>query len=155
MQTRKVAYNILNHFDAFKEKIPVLLDESLNKYSGISNKDRNRIIASVNEVVRFRGLLDHIIEKGSKRKIQHVNPKIRNVLRLGLYELLFDKLIPDFAAIHSSVELAKRNINKKSSSIVIITHNIREKVMLKAIKEINNMKRINNKVKFIRIEKSL
>jgi hypothetical protein len=27
--------------------------------------------------------------------------------------------------------------------------------MLKAIKEINNMKRINNKVKFIRIEKSL
>jgi hypothetical protein len=27
--------------------------------------------------------------------------------------------------------------------------------MLKAIKEINNMKRINNKVKFIRIEKNL
>ena len=83
MQTRKVAYNILNHFDSFKEKIPVLLDRSFNKYSGISNKDRNRIIASVNEVVRFRGLLDHIIEKGSKKKIQHVNPKLRNVLRLG------------------------------------------------------------------------
>ena len=41
------------------------------------------------------------------------------------------------------------------ASIVIITHNIKEKVMLKAIKEINNMKRINNKVKFIRIEKNL
>jgi len=118
MQTRKVAYNILNHFDSFKEKIPVLLDQSFNKYSGISNKDRNRIIASVNEVVRFRGLLDHIIEKGSKRKIQHVNPKLRNVLRLGLYELLFDELVPDFAAIHSSVELAKRNINRRSSSMV-------------------------------------
>ena len=118
MQTRKVAYNILNQFDSFKEKIPVLLDRSFNKYSGISNKDRNRIIASVNEVVRFRGLLDHIIEKGSKRKIQHVNPKLRNVLRLGLYELLFDKLVPDFAAIHSSVELSKRNINRRSSSMV-------------------------------------
>jgi len=118
MQTRKVAYNILNHFDSFKEKIPVLLDQSFNKHSGISNKDRNRITASVNEVVRFRGLLDHIIEKGSKRKIQHVNPKLRNVLRLGLYELLFDKLVPDFAAIHSSVELAKRTINRKSSAMV-------------------------------------
>ena len=118
MQTRKVAYNILNHFDSFKEKIPVLLEKSFNKHSGISNKDRNRIIASVNEVVRFRGLLDYIIEKGSKRKIQHVNPKLRNVLRLGLYELLFDNLVPDFAAIHSSVELAKRNINRKSSSMV-------------------------------------
>ena len=118
MQTRKVAYNILNHFDSLKEKIPVLLDQSLKKHSGISTKDRNRIIVSVNEVVRFRGLLDHIIEKGSKRKIQHVNPKLRNVLRLGLYELLFDKLVPDFAAIHSSVELAKKNINRKSSSMV-------------------------------------
>ena len=118
MQTRKVAYTILNHFDSFKEKIPVLLDRSFNKHSGISNKDRNRIIASVNEVIRFRGLLDHIIEKGSKRKIQYVNPKLRNVLRLGLYELLFDELVPDFAAIHSSVELAKRNINRRSSSMV-------------------------------------
>ena len=118
MKTRKVAYNILNHFDSFKEKIPVLLDQSFSKNSGISNKDRNRIRASVNEVVRFRGLLDHIIEKGSKRKIQNINPKLRNVLRLGLYELLFDKLVPDFAAIHSSVELAKKNINRRSSSMV-------------------------------------
>ena len=118
MQTRKVAYNVLNHFDSYKEKIPVLLDRSFNKHSGISNKDKNRIIASVNEVIRFRGILDHIIEKGSKRKIQYVNPKLRNVLRLGLYELLFDELVPDFAAIHSSVELAKRNINKRSSSMV-------------------------------------
>ena len=117
MQTRKVAYNILNHFDSFKEKIPVLLDRSFNKHPGISNKDRNRIIASVNEVVRFRGLLDYIIEKGSKRKIQNINPKLRNVLRLGLYELLFDKLVPDFAAIHSSGELSKRNINRNENSL--------------------------------------
>ena len=118
MQTRKVAYNVLNHFDSFNEKIPVLLDQSLNKHSGILKKDRNRIIVSVNEVIRFRGLLDHIIEKGSKRKIEHVNPKLRNILRLGVYELLFDELVPDFAAIHSSVELAKKNINKRSSSMV-------------------------------------
>ena len=118
MQTRKVAYNVLNHFDSFNEKIPVLLDQSLNKHPGILKKDRNRIIVSVNEVIRFRGLLDHIIEKGSKRKIEHVNPKLRNILRLGVYELLFDELVPDFAAIHSSVELAKKNINKRSSSMV-------------------------------------
>ena len=38
------------------------------------------------------------------------------------------------------------------ATIVIITHKIKEKIFSKAIKEINNMKRINNKVKFIRIE---
>ena len=56
-----------------------------------------------------------------------------------------------------SIDEQKQQRHKKRgyASIVIITHNVREKVMLKAIKEINNMKRINNKVKFIRIEKNL
>ena len=40
------------------------------------------------------------------------------MLRLGIYELVFDDITPDFAAIHSNVELAKKNINKKSSSMV-------------------------------------
>ena len=48
----------------------------------------------------------------------------------------------------------QQHSNKKGyAAIVIITHTIKEKTALKAIKEINNMKRINNKVKFIRIEK--
>ena len=46
--------------------------------------------------------------------------------------------------------------NKRGyATIVIITHIIKEKIVLKAIKEINNMKRINNKLKFIRIEGKL
>ena len=40
------------------------------------------------------------------------------MLRLGIYELVFDDITPDFASIHSNVELAKKNINKKSSSMV-------------------------------------
>ena len=44
--------------------------------------------------------------------------------------------------------------NKRGyATIVIITHQVKEKIFSKAIKEINNMKRINNKVKFIRIER--
>ena len=43
--------------------------------------------------------------------------------------------------------------NKRGyATIVIITHKVKEKIFSKAIKEINNMKRINNKVKFIRTE---
>ena len=43
--------------------------------------------------------------------------------------------------------------NKRGYAIiVIITHKVKEKIFSKAIKEINNMKRINNKVKFIRTE---
>ena len=118
MIVRKVIYSILNLFDHHKEKIPNLFLQKFKKHPHLSRKDKQRIRVCINEIIRYLGLIDHLIEVGSERKIRHVNPKIRNVLRLGIYELVFDDITPDFAAIHSNVELAKKNINKKSSSMV-------------------------------------
>ena len=118
MIVRKVIYSILNSFDHRKEKIPNLFFQKFKKYSHLSRKDKHRIRVCINEIIRYLGLIDHLIEVGSERKIRHVNPKIRNALRLGIYELVFDDMTPDFAAIHSNVELAKKNINKRSSSMV-------------------------------------
>ena len=117
ISTRKIALSILNKFDSKKEKIPVLIKNTLNSIK-LSKNEKNRIKVSVNEVVRYRGILDSIIESGSKKKIKYIQPKLKNVLRLGIYELLFDDLIPDFAAIHSSVELAKKAVNRRSGSMV-------------------------------------
>ena len=118
MLVRKIIFSILNLFDQNKEKIPNLVAQKFNKYPSLSKNDKHRIRVCTNEIIRYRGLIDYLIEKGSKRKISYVNRKVRNVLRLGIYELVFDDIIPDFAAIHSSVELAKKNINKKSSSMI-------------------------------------
>ena len=118
MIVRKVIYSILNLFDLHKEKIPNLILQKFKKYPHLSRKDKHRIRACINEIIRYLGLIDHLIELGSERKIKYVNPKIRNVLRLGIYELIFDDITPEFAAIHSNVELAKKNINKRSSSMV-------------------------------------
>lgn len=115
--TRKIALGILNNFDSRKEKIPVLIKQSFKNIK-LSKNEENRIKVSVNQVVRYRGILDFVIEKGSKKKIKFIQPKLKNIFRLGFYELLFDELIPDFAAIHSSVELAKKVVNKKSGSMV-------------------------------------
>ena len=103
MLTRKIIFLILNLFDQNKEKIPNLIFQKFNKYSHLSKKDKHRIRVCLNEIIRYRGLLDYLIEKESGRKINYINPKIRNVLRLGIYELIFDDIIPDFAAIHSNV----------------------------------------------------
>ena len=118
MIVRKVIYSILNLFDLHKEKIPNLILQKFKKYPHLSRKDKHRIRVCINEIIRYLGLIDHLIELGSERKIKYVNPKIRNVLRLGIYELIFDDITPEFAAIHSNVELAKKNINKRSSSMV-------------------------------------
>lgn len=42
----------------------------------------------------------------------------RNALRIGIYQLLYDESVPDFAAINESVELAKRFGGEKSASFV-------------------------------------
>ena len=118
MLIRKIIYSILNLFDHRKEKIPNLLLQKFKKYPDLSLKDKQRIRVCINEIIRYLGLIDYLLELGSERKIRYVNPKIRNVLRLGIYELVFDDMTPDFAAIHSNVELVKKNINKKSSSMV-------------------------------------
>ena len=101
-----------------KKKFLTFFLQKFKKHPHLSRKDKQRIRVCINEIIRYLGLIDHLIEVGSERKIRHVNPKIRNVLRLGIYELVFDDITPEFAAIHSNVELAKKNINKKSSSMV-------------------------------------
>ena len=74
-------------------------------------KKRSKV--SIKEIIRNRGIIDHIIEKSSSRKMMNIQPKLRSILRLGCYDLLFDEYIPEFAAIHSSVELGKNLLNKK------------------------------------------
>ena len=105
MLVRKVIYSILNLFDHHKEKIPNLFLQIFKKHPNFLRKDKQRIRVCVNEIIRYLGLIDHLIELGSKRKIRHINPKIINVLRLGIYELVFDDITPDFAAIHSSADI--------------------------------------------------
>ena len=108
MLVRKVIFSILNLFDNHKEKIPNLFLQKFKKYPHLSRKDKQRIRVCINEIIRYLGLIDYLIELGSERKISYVNSKIKNVLRLGIYELVFDDVTPDFAAIHSNVELAKK-----------------------------------------------
>ena len=114
---RKIAINILNNFDTNNEKLSLVIDRGFNKNAfSLSEMKRSRVI--INEVIRRRGILDYIIEKCSGKKIKQIQPRLRNILRIGCYELLFDNFIPDFAAIHSIVDLSKKVINKKTSSMV-------------------------------------
>lgn len=56
-------------------------------------------------VVRRRGTLDAII-KAFQKKPELPTPRLLNILRLGVYQLLFLDRIPEFAAVNETVELA-------------------------------------------------
>ena len=114
---RKILIDILSAFDVSNDRLPIIIKKHY-KENDVSHAQRKRIKVTTNEIIRNRGIIDHIIEKTSSRKIRNIQPKLKSILRLGCYDLLYDEIIPDYAAIHSSVELGKNLISKKSGAMV-------------------------------------
>lgn len=54
--------------------------------------------------LRWRAFLDAVISQASDRPIERIDPPVRDVLRLGAYQLLFMR-VPDHAAVSSSVDM--------------------------------------------------
>ncbi len=52
--------------------------------------------------------LDKIIEEYSSIPLAKIDVETKNIIRLGLYQLVFTDRIPDYSAVDSSVELAPR-----------------------------------------------
>jgi len=70
-------------------------------------RDRDLLNAILFGVLRWRGRLDYIIERFSKTPLAKIDLPILNILRAGVFQLVFLTRIPPSAAVHTSVEMAK------------------------------------------------
>lgn len=66
-------------------------------------------------VIRWRRFLDHFIDTYSHSR--HLQGKLRNILRLGFYQLLKMDKIPPHAAVFESVELVKKYAGNEQSGL--------------------------------------
>ncbi|MCD7785794.1 MAG: 16S rRNA (cytosine(967)-C(5))-methyltransferase RsmB [Oscillospiraceae bacterium] len=92
----------------------IALDNKLSGNSGLSDVDRRFISALYYGVIERRITLDAVIGKYSKRPIDKLSLEIREILRMGVYQLLYMDSVPDSAAVDESVKLAK--IKNQSAS---------------------------------------
>lgn len=76
--------------------------------SQVQGPDRALIHELVGGVTRRRGTLDWTLSQLLSRPLKDLTPPIRNILRLGAYQLLFLDRIPARAAVDESVKLAHR-----------------------------------------------
>lgn len=83
-----------------------ILDEALAK-AALSPADRNLARELVCGTVRWQNTLDWLIAR--KTKGRPPKPILRNLLRLGLYQLFWLDRIPPHAAVHETVESARRH----------------------------------------------
>ncbi|MEG2670401.1 MAG: transcription antitermination factor NusB, partial [Oscillospiraceae bacterium] len=69
-------------------------------------------------VQKNKSALDYIIMKFSKVKIKKMSPWIKNILRMGAYQMYYMDRVPHSAACNESVKLAKRYGHSASSGFV-------------------------------------
>src|SRR5579872_1557899 len=58
--------------------------------------------------LRRRGEIDALIAKYSKRSVGSLDPAVRIVLEMGLYQIRFLDRVPDHAVVNDAVELVRR-----------------------------------------------
>lgn len=108
----------LNDID--KKGVAEVLARNIEEFA--ANKTDNIFIDKLLDgVMSKKGELDQVIEKAAPEwPIDRISPVDRNILRLGLYELLFAdrKEVPAKVAINEAIELAKQFGGENSSRFV-------------------------------------
>lgn len=118
MQTpREICLGLLLKVEKNSSFSGVALDNTLSKTRDISDIDRRFISALYYGVLERRITLDAVISKYLKRPLEKLNPEIREILRMGIYQLLYMDSVPDSAAVDESVKLAKLK-NQPASGFV-------------------------------------
>lgn len=113
---RMVAYDVLRDVDE-REAYANLALPSRIREANLDSRDAGLATELVAGTLRGRGRYDRIIEIASGRDLAAVDPRTRNVLRLGVHQLLSMRTAPH-AAVNESVELQRRVANVGGAGFV-------------------------------------
>ena len=137
-KTRELALKILYKIDKEKGYSNIVLNELIKQNKKeLEDRDIGLISEIVYGTTTWRLTLDEIIKKYSKIKLKKISPWILNILRMGIYQIVFLDKIPKSAAVNESVNLAKRYGHKSSSNFV---NAILRKVTVKDYEEFFQLK---------------
>jgi ribosomal RNA small subunit methyltransferase RsmB len=114
---RSAALSALLHVDVNEGYSNIVLDKTL---SALSLEQRDKALASAifYGVLERRITLDHIISQFSKIPPAKISPVVLEILRMGVYQVLYLEKVPNSAAVNESVNLAKENNSAKASGFV-------------------------------------
>lgn len=103
-QSRKIVLDMLIEIRSSNTKCNVLLKNVLDKYDYIDSRDKAFIKKLFIGCIQHRITLDYIIDTYSKSK--KLKPVIRDILRMGVYQIIYMDAVPDSAACNEAANLA-------------------------------------------------
>ena len=142
MNEREIACNIISQFENTKQRLDEIELIQISKVK-LSNDEIHHIKNLTSGAIRHCSLLDWFTSQLYKGKFSKLLHKIKIVLRLGLYEILFMEHIPHHATVNEYVNFTKKLVNERTAKLVnaILRSFIRQKENLN--KQINSFKNEN------------
>lgn len=114
---RELAYLILLRFAKDKPRLDDLVSEMFAKYD-LELQERKYLKNLTSGVVRHLMYLDWIAALVFRGKYRKLYNKGKTILRLALYEIIFLKSVPDYAAINEYVNLTKKRLGLSQSKMI-------------------------------------
>lgn len=107
-EIRAIALEILLEITQEKEYSHLAIRNALHKVQYLPKQDRAFINRLVEGTLEYMLRIDYILNQFSSVKVNKMKPVIRNILRSGVYQLLFMDSVPDSAACNEAVKLAQK-----------------------------------------------
>lgn len=98
--------------DAWSDAV---LNQEIQK-ARLNRRDAALSTALCYGVLQNRGLLDYYIDSLLTGR-KHLQPALRDILRLGAYQILFLDRVPDSAAVNEAVEQTKKRFSKREAGL--------------------------------------
>ena len=105
---RQLSLEILMKVVEEKEYSSVVIPQVLNVYQYLEKQERAFLTRLCEGTIERMLELDYVINEFSKVKVKKMKPVIRNILRMGVYQLMYMKQVPASAACNEAVKLAKK-----------------------------------------------
>jgi 16S rRNA (cytosine967-C5)-methyltransferase len=102
---REIAVRILERRERAEDFVETIAEKELAA-ANLSAQDRGLAMELAYGCVRWMRTLDFLIDRKTQGRQQKA--ALRILLRLGLYQIFFLDRVPEHAAVHETVELAKR-----------------------------------------------
>ncbi len=102
---RKITLELLRSYEEENRYVNLLL--SSPKLKRLTSEELSSVTALLYTTVEKKLFYDYLISAFSGRSLSDIEPYVREVLRLGLCQILDMKSIPPFAAVNETVKLAR------------------------------------------------
>lgn len=138
MNIRKLALDLLMKYEASETYINLAL--SSHMADSLKREERAQLTALLYTTVERKLTYDYYISAISGRSLEDIDPYTKNVLRLGICQILEMTSVPDFAAVNESVKLA-RNKGEAGFINALLRNVVRQKDCLPLPREDKNYRR--------------